>query len=511
MAGSPVAVASAVILPETEDSTPIVPPTVKRRRSSESSPHSKRARLSQNAAKDDQESSFPRPNQLSREDRLNERRKTGPLEERKRGQRLFGALLGTLSQSSSSTASKRRADIEDKQRTKLKQQNEEENEKKRANIEAIIEVRRQEQKIFDRQSMRLRHSRALAKAHYLQTKAEPKLYYKPWELLPDEEAKIKAQIKNVEETIGDEDRRLVADHPPSAIAQRDTQDGEAQEPNEDTVEDTVEDDAKDDGKEVDTDISKHSEPFSTNEDDIAMHDSQQQHLEDQAETAKDTAEDGGEMVEGEEDTKVHGWPDLAVGWRYQIPMLTGSGYQVIAPDCIGYGGTQVPRVPPAAIESYSWKSHAQDIHELARQLALGRVILGGHDWGGLIAYRVALWFPELVTHVFSVCTPYFAPTKTFVSREKLVEQGMKNLTYQMQLKSGIVEERIVTRDDIKSMLCAAYGGRGPNGEYGFDVRVGFLFNNLPKIKTTPLVDEKTMDHYVNEFAKTGVHQTSELR
>jgi hypothetical protein len=36
-------------------------------------------------------------------------------EDRKRGQRLFGGLLGTLSQSSSSAAQRRRADIEKKQ------------------------------------------------------------------------------------------------------------------------------------------------------------------------------------------------------------------------------------------------------------------------------------------------------------------------------------------------------------------------------------------------------------
>ena len=85
---------------------------------------------------------------------MSERRKSGQLEERKRGQRLFGALLGTLSQSSSSTAQKRRTDIEKKQQTKLKLQTEEENEKKKAKLDALMEVRRREQKKYDRQSVR---------------------------------------------------------------------------------------------------------------------------------------------------------------------------------------------------------------------------------------------------------------------------------------------------------------------------------------------------------------------
>ena len=44
------------------------------------------------------------------------------MEERKRSRRLFGALIGTLSQGSTKTsvAQRRRADIEQKQQTKLK-------------------------------------------------------------------------------------------------------------------------------------------------------------------------------------------------------------------------------------------------------------------------------------------------------------------------------------------------------------------------------------------------------
>lgn len=117
------------------------------------------------------------------------------MEERKRGQRLFGALLGTLSQSSSSTAQKRRTDIEKKQQAKLKLQAEEQDEKKKMKLEALLVVRRREQRKFDKQSvcsvqqsgevfimrcadelkMQLRHSNMLAQAHFLRTRAEPRL------------------------------------------------------------------------------------------------------------------------------------------------------------------------------------------------------------------------------------------------------------------------------------------------------------------------------------------------
>jgi hypothetical protein len=65
--------------------------------------------------------------------------------------------------------------------------------------------------------MQIRHSNLLATAHFLRTKAEPKLvsaaivlgmqfliyeqYYKPWNRLPEEEAEIKRQIEEAEATV----------------------------------------------------------------------------------------------------------------------------------------------------------------------------------------------------------------------------------------------------------------------------------------------------------------------
>lgn len=44
-----------------------------------------------------------------------------------------------------------------------------------------------------------------------------------------------------------------------------------------------------------------------------------------------------------------------------------------------------PRVPPESISYYGFKRAAGDIKELACQLGVSRVILGGHDWYALSA------------------------------------------------------------------------------------------------------------------------------
>ena len=146
------ALASAVILPESEQS-PSPPATLKRRQSSFSDDRSKRPRLGHNDTNGSEPDTVTPQQSATQDTRQSERRRSGQMEERRRGQRLFGALLGTLSQSSSSTAQKRRTDIEKKQQAKLKLQAEEQDEKKKQKLEALLAVRRREQKKFDKQSV----------------------------------------------------------------------------------------------------------------------------------------------------------------------------------------------------------------------------------------------------------------------------------------------------------------------------------------------------------------------
>lgn len=45
---------------------------------------------------------------------------------------------------------------------------------------------------------------------------------------------------------------------------------------------------------------------------------------------------------------VHGHPDLAFGWRYQVPHLLSLNLRVIVPDMLGYGDTDAPEDPAEA-------------------------------------------------------------------------------------------------------------------------------------------------------------------
>lgn len=190
-------ISSAVIVPQPDDLPP-PSPSHKRRQSSASYDGSfKRPRIDTEISRITDGSTLP-PSATSPPRRHPSVTDSGAAEERKRGQRLFGALLGTLSQSSTTTAQRRRADIEKRQLGKLQQHAEQLEGEKRRKKEELDQTRAKEQKGWDEQSMRLRHRNKLAEAHFLLTKAEPRLFYKPWELRPEQQEQIKRRIEDAE-------------------------------------------------------------------------------------------------------------------------------------------------------------------------------------------------------------------------------------------------------------------------------------------------------------------------
>ncbi len=146
-------------------------------------------------------------------------------------------------------------------------------------------------------------------------------------------------------------------------------------------------------------------------------------------------------------------------------------------------------MPPESLSLYSQKRASDDIKDLARQLGAPKIILGGHDWGGAVVYRCAQWHPDLVTHVFSVCTPYTAPHREFISLEQVIER-MPQFGYQAHLASPEVEGTIKTKEQIRQFLNGIYGARGPNREVLMDPTRGILFENLPLVGKTKLLSDR---------------------
>ena len=157
-------IASAVVVPElTEEETQHDPGSLKRRHSSASEQEAKKPRLSghdqfqesANTNGNHGESPTQPKEQRSPRDKseTEARRKNALDEEKKRGRRLFGGLLGTLSQQATNTTHRRRVEIEKKQKEKLRAQDEEEEEDKKRQLEQLTEERVQYQSLWDEETV----------------------------------------------------------------------------------------------------------------------------------------------------------------------------------------------------------------------------------------------------------------------------------------------------------------------------------------------------------------------
>lgn len=123
-----------------------------------------------------------------------------------------------------------------------------------------------------------------------------------------------------------------------------------------------------------------------------------------------------------------------------------------------------------------------------------------------MAYRLALWYPQLVTHLISVCTPYSKPAQHFVTLEEYIK--VTNFGYQLKLAGGQIDG-ITSKQQIKQFLNAAYGGQGQDGTPGFSIQHGLNFENLSHLQPTKLVSDAVLDYYADQYSRNGLRGTSE--
>jgi pimeloyl-ACP methyl ester carboxylesterase len=82
---------------------------------------------------------------------------------------------------------------------------------------------------------------------------------------------------------------------------------------------------------------------------------------------------------------LHGFPEHAISWRHQIPMLAGMGYRVWAVNQRGYGRT----TRPTHVADYALPHLVDDVTALINAASAKNVVLIGHDWGAMVAWCFA--------------------------------------------------------------------------------------------------------------------------
>jgi epoxide hydrolase 4 len=99
---------------------------------------------------------------------------------------------------------------------------------------------------------------------------------------------------------------------------------------------------------------------------------------------------------------LHGFPEFWWGWRRQIPALADAGFRVAAPDLRGYNLSEKPR----GARSYRVSILVEDVAALVRHLGGGPAHVVGHDWGGVVAWHLAMRKPETVDRLAILNAPH---------------------------------------------------------------------------------------------------------
>lgn len=95
---------------------------------------------------------------------------------------------------------------------------------------------------------------------------------------------------------------------------------------------------------------------------------------------------------------IHGFPDFWYSWRHQMRALATAGYRVAAVDQRGYNLSD----RPAGVDSYSMRNLVGDIASVVAAEKVERAIIVGHDWGGSVAWNVAMRRPD-ITELLIIC------------------------------------------------------------------------------------------------------------
>ena len=98
---------------------------------------------------------------------------------------------------------------------------------------------------------------------------------------------------------------------------------------------------------------------------------------------------------------VHGFPDFWYSWREQIAALEDT-YRIAAVDLRGYNGSDRPE----GVENYAMPLLVADIAAVIAAEGEESAVVAGHDWGGAIAWSLAMSRPELVSALVILNLPH---------------------------------------------------------------------------------------------------------
>jgi pimeloyl-ACP methyl ester carboxylesterase len=139
---------------------------------------------------------------------------------------------------------------------------------------------------------------------------------------------------------------------------------------------------------------------------------------------------------------VHGFPEFWYEWEKQLVEF-GQDYQAVAPDMRGYNLSS----KPADVEKYHVTNLIEDLRALAEHLGHEKFIMVAHDWGGAVAWSVAIRYPELLEKLIIINSPHPA----VFARELLNNPDQQKASLYMLMLRSAEAERVLSENNFAKL------------------------------------------------------------
>lgn len=137
---------------------------------------------------------------------------------------------------------------------------------------------------------------------------------------------------------------------------------------------------------------------------------------------------------------LHGFPDNAHTWSYQMPVLAAAGYRVVAPFLRGYHPSAIPDNG-----HYDKASLVADVAALIRALGGAEPVrLVAQDWGAIISYALLAAHPEQVHRAVLMAVPHPAE----VAKSMLIPRHVQRSFHWWFFQLPNLPEQALAADDF---------------------------------------------------------------
>ena len=182
---------------------------------------------------------------------------------------------------------------------------------------------------------------------------------------------------------------------------------------------------------------------------------------------------------------LHGFPEFWRCWRRQLEHF-GADHLAVAPDMRGYNLSDCP----PEVAQYRAKLLIEDIRQLAGTFTQDKFVLVAHDWGGAVAWSLAMAHPELLSHLVIINSPH----PYLFWRELANNPAQQKASDYMLLLRDPKAERVLSENHFERLLKMRFAGHAEGPELEADRKAyrgawsqpGALTGSLNYYRASPL-------------------------